>query len=236
MRVAPRGWPPPGAGGRDRLVLGFKAVGEFDPSALRACPEQMKGASPACKARSRPNEAQRRQSTSESTSVKKDSTSTSIPVGQRLEVRNDPEGIKRAETLAQGPSSVALLVMEATGKFHRAAHRSLHAGGFAVAVVNPLRSRLFAEAIGSFGQERPRRLPNVGDPGRKPKPAAAAPHSELMETLQELTRCREAAVVARTALLNQLGDDDRRRLAVEIKRQCARLKRRSKTLRRKSRP
>ena len=40
------------------------------------------------------------------------------------------------------------VVLEATGKFHRTAHRWLHAAGFAVAVVNPLRARLFAKACG----------------------------------------------------------------------------------------
>ena len=53
------------AGGRDRLVLGFKAVGEFDPYALRGCPEQMLGSKTRMQGRFRPNEARRRQSTSD---------------------------------------------------------------------------------------------------------------------------------------------------------------------------
>src|SRR5271155_4665007 len=55
--------------------------------------------------------------------------------------------------------------------------------------------------------------------GESLEPDAAAPRSELMETLQELTRCRDAAVAARTALLNQLGATTTRPAAVEIKRQ-----------------
>src|SRR5215475_772706 len=70
------------------------------------------------------------------------------PAGQSLQVANDAGGVKKLKrALAVYP--VALIVMEATGKFHRAAQRSLHAGGFSVAVVNPLRSRLFAEAFGA---------------------------------------------------------------------------------------
>ncbi|MGB7044540.1 MAG: hypothetical protein WBD65_06385 [Methylocella sp.] len=44
----------------------------------------------------------------------------------------------------------ALIVMEATAKYHRQPHRTLHAAGYAVAIVNPLRARLFAEAFGQF--------------------------------------------------------------------------------------
>src|SRR5271155_2663377 len=55
--------------------------------------------------------------------------------------------------------------------------------------------------------------------GESLEPDAAAPRSELMETLQELTRCRDAAVAARTTLLNQLGATTTRPAAVEIKRQ-----------------
>jgi transposase len=114
------------------------------------------------------------------------------PVGLKLEFANSPEGIKRLKRSLK-THQVALAAMEATGKFHRAAHRSLHADGFAVAIVNPLRSRLFAEALGALaktdrgprptgGQDRPGRLPNAGDPLRKPQArrrrAAKQPHGD----------------------------------------------------------
>jgi len=41
--------------------------------------------------------------------------------------------------------------MEATGKLHRLAHSELSAAGFAVAIVNPYRSRKFALASLSLG-------------------------------------------------------------------------------------
>jgi transposase len=69
------------------------------------------------------------------------------PIGQKLTVGNDPAGLKRLKK-SLAAYEVALVVVEATGKFHREAHRNLSAGGFAVAIVNPLRSSLFAEAIG----------------------------------------------------------------------------------------
>ena len=55
--------------------------------------------------------------------------------------------------------------------------------------------------------------------GESLEPGAVAPPGELMESLQELTHCRDAAVAARTALSNQLGATTARLAEVEIKRQ-----------------
>ena len=40
------------------------------------------------------------------------------------------------------------VVMEATGRYHRAAHQALHARGIEVVLANPWRTRRFAEALG----------------------------------------------------------------------------------------
>ena len=55
--------------------------------------------------------------------------------------------------------------------------------------------------------------------GESLEPDATAPPNELMESLQELTRCRPAVLAARTSLLNQLGATTARPMALEIKRQ-----------------
>ena len=47
---------------------------------------------------------------------------------------------------------VEIIVLEATGKFHRRAHRSLADDGFAVAVLNPYRSRKFSDALGELAK------------------------------------------------------------------------------------
>ena len=47
---------------------------------------------------------------------------------------------------------VKRVVMEATGRYHRAVHQSLHAHGFEVVVANPLRTRRFGEALGHLGK------------------------------------------------------------------------------------
>jgi transposase len=140
------------------------------------------------------------------------------PLGLTLVCANSPEGIKRLKRSLKA-HEVARVAMEATGKFHRAAHRSLHADGLPVAVVNPLRSRLFAEAMGALAKTDRVDCRMLAILAESLEPDATPPASAFIETLTELARCRDAAVAARTARLNQLGATTARPAAVEIKRQ-----------------
>ena len=114
------------------------------------------------------------------------------PIGQSFRVPNSKEGCKR---LAQELSSSAtrLIVMEATGKFHRLCHRELGAAGFAVAIVNPHRSRKLADAFGQLAKTDAidaRMLALYGEaigPGATPVPA------KTLAELQELVLTRQAA-------------------------------------------
>ena len=142
------------------------------------------------------------------------------PIGRQLRVANSREGLKRLKrVLAEYP--VALIVMEATGKYHREAHRSLHASGFVMAIVNPLRSRLFAEATGTLAKtdQVDARILAILAESLAPKSKPPAPKS--LEELQELVRARQAAVADLTALTNQRGESTtailRRELTCRIK-------------------
>jgi transposase len=140
------------------------------------------------------------------------------PIGRRITVGNDASGLKQLKRCLRG-YDVALIVMEATGKFHRQAHRSLCAAGFAVAIVNPLRSRLFAEAIGQLAKTDTVDARVLAIFGATLDPAATVPPAEIVESLQELVRGRDAATRARTAVLNQLGASKTAQLKRELKRQ-----------------
>ena len=146
------------------------------------------------------------------------------PLGRRLGVANDREGIKRLRReLAR--HEVALVVMEATGKYHRLAHRSLNQSGLAVSVVNPLRSRLFAEALGTRAKTDrvdARMLAILGD---ALGPQAMPPAPEVIETLQELVHARNAATAERTALANRLGASQTAFLKRELARRLKSLER-----------
>ena len=144
------------------------------------------GASPACKARFCPNEAQPK-STSKLTSVKPDSDVYLHPLGMKLAVANDTQGFRRLKRHLEG-HEVALVVMEATGKLHRAAHRSLTESGLAVAVVNPLRSRLFAEASGALAR------PTASTPGCWPSSARVRAQARSSLQANSCKPCRICCV------------------------------------------
>ena len=140
------------------------------------------------------------------------------PLGKRLALANDAAGLKQLKKAIAG-DDVALVVMEATGKLHRLAHRNLHDSGFKVAVVNPLRSRKFADAIGVLAKTDRVDARMLALMGESLAPDACAPTPESMESLQELAHGRHSAVAARTALLNQIGVSKTALLVSELKRQ-----------------
>lgn len=142
------------------------------------------------------------------------------PGGQCLRVCNDRFGLKKLKRAlsALGPVGV---VMEATGKHHRAAHRSLHAAGFAVAVVNPLRARLFAEAIGQLAKTDRLDARLLALMGAALAPAAHPPPPQLLEALAELVNARHAAASECTALINRLAAATTGFLKAELRRRIA---------------
>lgn len=143
------------------------------------------------------------------------------PIGHSLRVANDAPGLKRLKReLAR--YETLLVVLEATGKYHRLAQRHLHAAGIPVAVVNPLRSRLFAEAKGALAKTDARLLAVMAETFA---PRATPPLPQAVEELQEIVRARTAAVADRTALLNQRAEARVRLLKVELGRRIAALER-----------
>ena len=142
------------------------------------------------------------------------------PIGRRLRVANDRDGIKRLKReLARHP--VARVVMEATAKYHRCAHRSLSQSGFAVSIVNPLRARLFAQALGTRAKTDPIDAKMLAILADMMAPQATPPASETLEALQELVHARHAATAERTALINRRAASQtafiRRELARRLK-------------------
>lgn len=101
--------------------------------------------------------------------------------------------------------SIRRILIEATGKHHRSVHERLHSAGYLVVVVNPLRSRKFAESIGILAKTDKvdaRMLAHfAGWNGHEATP----PLAENLANLQEIVRSRASAVAERTALLHELG-------------------------------
>ena len=139
------------------------------------------------------------------------------PLAVHCRVTNDRHGIRRLKRLL-ADHQVSLVVMEATAKYHRPAHRSLSQGGLAVAVVNPLRARLFAEAIGAHAKTDRVDAKMLAILGDALAPQAMAPAPEALEGLQELVHARNAATAERTALANRLAASQTTFLRTEIRR------------------
>lgn len=126
------------------------------------------------------------------------------PVGRRMRIGNTPDGVRSLGRALQ-KMNVRLIVMEATGKFHRLAYRTLHAQGFEVCVMNPKRARLFAEAAGVLGKTDSIDAKILARLGQGLGPEARPPKPKALEDLAEIVRARSAAIADQTALSNQLA-------------------------------
>ncbi len=146
------------------------------------------------------------------------------PTGQRLSVANSRDGLKRLKQALAG-IDVALVVMEATAKYHRLAQRTLVQAGLLVAVVNPLRARLFAEAAGALAKTDRVDAKMLAIMGAALGPQARPPAPEEMEALQELVRARSAATGDLTGLKNRHGAAQTPFLKAELRRQIGNLER-----------
>ena len=107
---------------------------------------------------------------------------------------NDRDGF-RAIAKWFGRKKVGRVVLEATGRMHRALLQSLHAKGFAVCVVNPRQSRDFAGASGKLAKTDrvdARMLAAFG--AAFPDLAPAKPRGHLLDHLGDMLVAREMLV------------------------------------------
>jgi transposase len=127
------------------------------------------------------------------------------PQGTKFRVRNDAGGI---QTLLVGLAEQlpALVVMEATGRDHRAAWRALHAAGIPVAVVNPYRSRRFAKVIGRLAKTDKMDAEVIARFGAAMRPNPSVPPSTVMAQIAEIAVARRQLVAPRIALELQLSE------------------------------
>lgn len=142
------------------------------------------------------------------------------PLGAHFSVANDAGGWRGLlRRLAAHP--VERVVMEPTSKYHRAAHRHLAAAGIAVALVNPHRARLFAQALGALAKTDRIDARILAIAGERLQPGPTAPPTAQEEALEELAGARSAALAERTAVANRLKTTTsafvRRELAARVR-------------------
>ncbi len=145
-----------------------------------------------------------------------------LPCRQAFRLPNTAEGHRVLKRRLKG-HDVGLIVIEATGKWHRQLHRSLDASGHQVRVVNPLRARLFAESVGLLAKTDKLDAHmlaafavTLGSDARPPAP-------ELIEEIKELVQARASAVCDQTSLANQLKSAQTAFLRRHLKGRSARI-------------
>ena len=127
-----------------------------------------------------------------------------LPEGEAQRVANTTAGLRKLKRwLAR--FAVALIVIEATGKWHRLACRSLRGEGLAVAVVDPFRVRAFAKASGILAKTDRLDAWVLALFATMMSPAIREPAPQALEEIAELVTARASAVDEQTALKNQFA-------------------------------
>jgi transposase len=125
-----------------------------------------------------------------------------LPAEERLRVVNTGVGIRQLKRWLRR-FELALVVVEATGKWHRHVQRSLAASAIAVAAVDPFRVRMFAKAQGIFAKTDRLDARVLALFGALMTPPVRPPAPQALADLAELVTARMTAVEAQTALKNQ---------------------------------
>jgi transposase len=125
-----------------------------------------------------------------------------LPADERLRVSNTCAGIRQLKRWFTR-FELALVVVEATGKWHRPVQRSLVASTIPVAVVDPFRVRMFARAHGILAKTDRLDARVLALFAAMMTPSQRPPGPQALAELAELVTARMSAVEAQTALKNQ---------------------------------
>jgi transposase len=141
------------------------------------------------------------------------------PGGQSWRVENSLVGLRRLQRhFYEHGLRLDRIVLEATGKYHRLAFRTLSAWGYGVVVVNPLRARLFAQACGVLAKTDRIDARLLALMGHSLAPQPSLPAAPQLEQLQELVNAHNAARAEAVALSNRLEQTTIPFLKTELKR------------------
>lgn len=124
------------------------------------------------------------------------------PIGERVHVENNATGIGKLLTCCLA-NSAGLVVMEATGRYHRTAHTALHEAGIKVAIINPYRTRRFADVLGRLAKTDEIDAEVLARFATIMKPAPTEPSTGTMARIKEIVVARRQVINERLVLENQ---------------------------------
>jgi transposase len=125
-----------------------------------------------------------------------------LPANERLRVPNTYQGVRQLKRWLMR-FDLALVAVEATGKWHRHVQRSLAASAIPVAIVDPFRVRMFAKAQGIFAKTDRLDARVLASFAAVMTPSVRPPAPQALTELAELVAARISAVEAQTSLKNQ---------------------------------
>jgi transposase len=144
-----------------------------------------------------------------------------LPANERRRVSNSSAGIRQLKRWLLR-FDLALVVIEATSKWHRQLHRSLVASAIPVAVVDPYRVRMFAKAQGILAKTDRLDARVLASFAAMMNPSIRAPAPQAITELAELVGARASAVEAQAALKNQLSAAESKFLKHQLERRIGR--------------
>ncbi len=98
-----------------------------------------------------------------------------------------------------------LIAVEATGKYHSLVHEKLHSVGISVAVLNPYRSRRFAQALGELAKTDAIDASVLARFAAMLQPDATPPAPKFLSKLGELVVDRRQLIQETTSLKLQIS-------------------------------
>jgi transposase len=125
-----------------------------------------------------------------------------LPSNERLRVCNNCQGIRQLKRWITR-FDLALVVVEATGKWHRDVQRSLAASAIRVALVDPFRVRMFAKADGILAKTDRLDAKVLASFAAVMTPPVRPPAPQALAELAELMAARMSAVKIQTMLKNE---------------------------------
>tara|TARA_R110002124_G_scaffold265191_3_gene431892 strand:+ start:3835 stop:4716 length:882 start_codon:yes stop_codon:yes gene_type:complete len=149
--------------------------------------------------------------------VSKDSLDFSlIPLDIKLRVENSKNGINKLIRRCKS-HNVQLVALEATGKYHRLLHEMLHEAGIPAAVINPFRSRQFADSMGRFAKTDTIDAETIARFAERMKPEPTKPPTAQYKALRELHTARRQVLEEASDLKRQLHSTEHPLAAKQIR-------------------
>jgi transposase len=127
------------------------------------------------------------------------------PTNLNEHFNNDLKGFRALEKwLISIP--ITMIIFESTGRYHHALHVFLDSIGYQICVINPCRSRRFAQALGYLAKTDKADAKTLAQYGAMTKPEATPLCNKDIKTLRELIVARRALLKRMTQITNHIQD------------------------------